>query len=56
MRWADAKRFLLSFQELPMGLKQPAEAARRPENRTKNRYGNIIACEWTKSAAFKILM
>ena len=33
------------LQELPIGLKQPAEAARLPQNRTKNRYGNIIACE-----------
>ena len=29
-----------------MGLLALCEVARRPENKAKNRYGNIVACEF----------
>ena len=29
-----------------MGLKAKCDVAKRPENKHKNRYGNIIACEY----------
>ena len=32
------------FQMLPAGLTATCEVAKREENKTKNRYGNIIAC------------
>ena len=28
-----------------MGLKAKCEIARKPENKVKNRYGNIVACK-----------
>lgn len=28
-----------------MGLRAKCELARRPENKLKNRYGNIVACK-----------
>ena len=35
----------LCLQELPHGLRGKSEVAKDPENKLKNRYGNIIACE-----------
>jgi protein tyrosine phosphatase len=32
------------------------EVARRPENKLRNRYGNIIACKWHTYHPFRISM
>lgn len=41
--------FLMGFQGLAEGQTAPWETAKKEENRNKNRYGNIIACEyWNK--------
>lgn len=33
------------FQTLNHGLKEKCDIARKPENKLKNRYGNIVACK-----------
>lgn len=42
----DLKVFLICFQGLAEGQTAPWETAKKDENRNKNRYGNIIACEY----------
>ncbi|XP_059151900.1 receptor-type tyrosine-protein phosphatase T-like [Physella acuta] len=43
--WEGFKR---EFEELPMGLLAQCEIARRPENKVKNRYGNIVAYDHSR--------
>lgn len=40
--------FRKEFEELPMGLLALCEVARRPENKAKNRYGNIVAYDHSR--------
>lgn len=35
-------------QEIPFGLVLPCDEARRPENKTKNRYANIVAYDHSR--------
>lgn len=42
----NLKVFLIWFQGLAEGQTAPWETAKKDENRNKNRYGNIIACEY----------
>jgi len=37
---------LCRCQALPQGLVSPCDVARKSENRTKNRYANIVACKY----------
>jgi len=37
--------FKKEYNLIPWGLKYPHEIAKHPDNKIKNRYGNIIACE-----------
>lgn len=37
---------LFTLQGLPEGQAAPWDNAKKEENRNKNRYGNIIACEY----------
>lgn len=37
---------------LPHGLKAKCEIARKPENKFKNRYGNIVACKYQFNFTF----
>lgn len=41
--------WLFSPQLIPAGLTASCEVAKKPENKDKNRYGNIIACKSTKA-------
>ena len=34
------------FQTLPSGVLHPATVALKPENKTKNRYANVLACRY----------
>ena len=38
--------FLLFLQDIPYGLQYKCEIAKQPQNRNKNRYGNIVACQF----------
>ncbi|CAC5399120.1 Receptor-type tyrosine-protein phosphatase T,Tyrosine-protein phosphatase non-receptor type 22,Receptor-type tyrosine-protein phosphatase kappa,Receptor-type tyrosine-protein phosphatase F,Tyrosine-protein phosphatase 99A,Tyrosine-protein phosphatase Lar,Receptor-type tyrosine-protein phosphatase alpha,Receptor-type tyrosine-protein phosphatase epsilon,Receptor-type tyrosine-protein phosphatase gamma,Receptor-type tyrosine-protein phosphatase N2,Receptor-type tyrosine-protein phosphatase U,Receptor-type ty len=44
----DCTEFKKEFGELPLGVLALYEAARKPENRPKNRYGNIIAYDHSR--------
>jgi len=35
------------LQLIPTGVTAMCEAARKDENKNKNRYGNIVACKFT---------
>lgn len=45
----DFRTIFLWFQGLAEGQTAPWETAKKDENRNKNRYGNIIACEYWSS-------
>lgn len=49
--------FCVFVQALAEGQTAPWETAKKDENRNKNRYGNIIACEYSlgKDRAFIIM-
>ena len=38
--------FTVFFQLIPAGITALCEAAKRCENKSKNRYGNIVACRF----------
>lgn len=40
--------FKREFEELPMGLLAQCDIARKPENKSKNRYGNIVAYDHSR--------
>ncbi|GFO41460.1 receptor-type tyrosine-protein phosphatase kappa, partial [Plakobranchus ocellatus] len=40
--------FIREFEELPMGLLAQCDIARKPENKSKNRYGNIVAYDHSR--------
>ena len=42
------------WQEIPQGLTAKCEVARRPENKLRNRYGNIVACELACLSVFAL--
>ncbi|XP_022097823.1 receptor-type tyrosine-protein phosphatase epsilon-like [Acanthaster planci] len=45
---AGKKGFPTDFQTLPRGLLHPATVAEKPENKTKNRYANVLAYDHSR--------
>ena len=46
---------ILSLQDLPQNMKTSWEVSKKPLNKIKNRYGNIVTCNFEKILYFTLL-
>ena len=52
---ASMSILFLSLQDLPQNMKTSWEVSKKPFNKMKNRYGNIVTCIFEKNLYFTLL-